>query len=94
MSPESLSSSKSGAGSPSRTKRASSRRAVGIVRVSRTGGREGERFVSPTDQRLGQREGVRDQRASVPSPAICHEREHGGDQADSEYKECKRVMHR
>ncbi|MHB1538553.1 MAG: recombinase family protein [Solirubrobacteraceae bacterium] len=27
------------------------RRAVGIVRVSRTGGREGERFVSPGEQR-------------------------------------------
>ena len=27
------------------------RRAVGVVRVSRTGGREGERFVSPSDQR-------------------------------------------
>jgi hypothetical protein len=27
------------------------RRAVGIVRVSRTGGREGERFVSPAEQR-------------------------------------------
>ena len=46
------------------------------------------------DQRLGQRERVCDQRASAPSPAIRHEREHGGKQADSEYKECKRVMHR
>jgi DNA invertase Pin-like site-specific DNA recombinase len=42
---------KSGAGSPSRTKRASSRRAVGIIRVSRIGGREGETFVSKSEQR-------------------------------------------
>lgn len=41
---------KSGAGSPSAGKRASSRRAVGVVRVSRVGGREGEAFVSPSEQ--------------------------------------------
>jgi hypothetical protein len=46
------------------------------------------------DQRLGQREGVRYQRASAPSPAICHERENGGEQADSYHEECQRVMHR
>jgi DNA invertase Pin-like site-specific DNA recombinase len=40
---------KSGAGSPSRTKSAS-RRAVGVVRVSRVGDRNGERFVSPSEQ--------------------------------------------
>ena len=52
VSPESLTSSKSGAGSPSRTKRSSSlKRAVGVVRVSRVGGRDGEQFVSPTEQR-------------------------------------------
>lgn len=51
-SPESLSNVKSGAGSPSRSKKASSqRRAVGVVRVSRVGTREGERFVSPSEQR-------------------------------------------
>jgi site-specific DNA recombinase len=52
VSPVSLSSSKSGAGAPSATKvkRASSRRAVGVVRVSRVGGREGEAFVSPSEQ--------------------------------------------
>jgi hypothetical protein len=32
--------------------------------------------------------------ASDPSPAIRHEREHGGNQTDSDYKECQRVMHR
>lgn len=42
---------KSGATSPSRTKRASLRRAVGIVRVSRVGSRSGEQFVSPSEQR-------------------------------------------
>src|SRR4051812_10448592 len=50
-SPESVSSTKSGAGLPSSTAKASpSRRAVGIVRVSHVGGREGERFVSPSEQ--------------------------------------------
>jgi DNA invertase Pin-like site-specific DNA recombinase len=49
-SPESLVKVKSGAKSPSATKRASSRRAVGVVRVSRVGGREGEAFVSPSEQ--------------------------------------------
>lgn len=48
----SLTNVKSGAGSPSRTKRASSRRAaVGVVRVSRVGARAGEQFVSPSEQR-------------------------------------------
>lgn len=42
---------KSGAGRPSSTKATSKRRAVGVVRVSRVGEREGERFVSPEDQR-------------------------------------------
>jgi site-specific DNA recombinase len=41
---------KSGAKSPSRTKPASPRRAVGVVRVSRVGDRTGEQFVSPTEQ--------------------------------------------
>jgi site-specific DNA recombinase len=41
---------KSGAKSPSRTKRASLRRAVGVVRVSRVGARSGEQFVSPSEQ--------------------------------------------
>jgi DNA invertase Pin-like site-specific DNA recombinase len=51
-SPESLVSVKSGAGSPSRSIAPSkSRRAVGVVRVSRVGDRDGERFVSPTEQR-------------------------------------------
>jgi site-specific DNA recombinase len=51
-SPESLTKVKSGAGSPSRTgKSSSSRHAVGVVRVSRVGTREGERFVSPREQR-------------------------------------------
>ena len=51
-SPESLVSVKSGAGSPSATIiPSSSRRAVGVVRVSRVGDRDGERFVSPTEQR-------------------------------------------
>lgn len=50
-SPASDSSSKSGATSPSRSTRSSSRRAVGVVRVSRVGGRSGEQFVSPTEQR-------------------------------------------
>jgi site-specific DNA recombinase len=51
--PESSISVKSGAGSPSTTTKrsSSSRRAVGIVRVSRIGGREGERFASPGEQR-------------------------------------------
>jgi site-specific DNA recombinase len=42
---------KSGAKSPSRNKSASSRRAIGIVRVSRVGGRDGETFVSPGEQK-------------------------------------------
>jgi DNA invertase Pin-like site-specific DNA recombinase len=43
---------KSGAASPSRTTRdTSSRRAVGVVRVSRVGARSGEQFVSPSEQR-------------------------------------------
>lgn len=42
---------KSGATSPSRTKSASVRRAVGVVRVSRVGARSGETFVSPSEQR-------------------------------------------
>jgi len=51
MSPESAVSEKSGAGEPSVTgKRASKRRAVGVVRVSRVGARDGESFVSPTEQ--------------------------------------------
>lgn len=52
-SPVSLSKVKSGAGRPSSTgKRSTSkRRAIGIVRVSRVGDREGERFVSPSEQR-------------------------------------------
>jgi site-specific DNA recombinase len=52
-SPASLSKVKSGAGRPSSTgKRSTSkRRAVGIVRVSRVGDRDGERFVSPDEQR-------------------------------------------
>jgi DNA invertase Pin-like site-specific DNA recombinase len=50
-SPESLINVKSGAGSPSRSGKATSkRRAVGIVRVSHVGGRSGESFVSPDDQ--------------------------------------------
>jgi DNA invertase Pin-like site-specific DNA recombinase len=50
-SPVSARKRKSGASSPSRTTRASSRRAVGVVRVSRVGDRTGERFVSPGEQR-------------------------------------------
>jgi DNA invertase Pin-like site-specific DNA recombinase len=50
-SPVSARKRKSGASSPSRTTRASSRRAVGVVRVSRVGDRNGERFVSPGEQR-------------------------------------------
>ena len=50
VSPESLTSSKSGAGLPSSTKRSSLKRAVGVVRVSRVGGRDGEQFVSPSEQ--------------------------------------------
>jgi site-specific DNA recombinase len=44
---------KSGAGSPSRKSAkssASSKRAVGVVRVSRVGDRSGEQFVSPSEQ--------------------------------------------
>jgi site-specific DNA recombinase len=52
VSPESARKVKSGAGSPSTTaKTASKRRAVGIVRVSHVGGRSGESFVSPDQQR-------------------------------------------
>lgn len=51
MSPESVASVKSGAGRPSSAgKRSSIRRAVGVVRVSRVGDRDGERFVSPREQ--------------------------------------------
>lgn len=50
VSPESDVSEKSGAGRPSSTKRSSVRRAVGVVRVSRVGDRDGERFVSPREQ--------------------------------------------
>jgi DNA invertase Pin-like site-specific DNA recombinase len=50
-SPVSARKRKSGATSPSRTTRDSSRRAVGVVRVSRVGDRDGERFVSPAEQR-------------------------------------------
>src|SRR5712691_6000082 len=50
-SPESLVSVKSGAASPSTTMSPSSfRRAVGVVRVSRVGDRDGESFVSPSEQ--------------------------------------------
>lgn len=50
-SPASELSVKSGAGSPvSRGKAPSVRRAVGVVRVSRVGTRDGERFVSPHEQ--------------------------------------------
>src|SRR4051812_7825997 len=51
VSPESDVSSKSGAGLPSTTAtRSSVRRAVGVVRVSRVGDRDGDRFVSPREQ--------------------------------------------
>ena len=51
ISPESAVSVKSGAAHPSSTgKRSSVRRAVGVVRVSRVGGRDGEQFVSPSEQ--------------------------------------------
>lgn len=49
-SPSSLSNVKSGAASPSSTTKSPSRRAVGVVRVSRVGDRDGERFVSPSEQ--------------------------------------------
>jgi site-specific DNA recombinase len=49
-SPVSDSKVKSGAGSPSRSTAASIRRAIGITRVSRKGEREGERFVSISEQ--------------------------------------------
>lgn len=49
-SPASDTAVKSGAKSPSRTKRAPLRRAVGVVRVSRVGARSGEQFVSPSEQ--------------------------------------------
>ena len=49
---ESLSNVKSGAGRPSSTgKRSTSRRRAVVVRVSRVGDRDGERFVSPSEQR-------------------------------------------
>lgn len=35
---------------PSSTKASSLKRAVGVVRVSRVGGRDGEQFVSPSEQ--------------------------------------------
>src|SRR5262249_29601562 len=51
VSPLSVAKVKSGAGEPSSTKRSTSkRRAVGVVRVSRVGDRDGERFVSPSEQ--------------------------------------------
>jgi site-specific DNA recombinase len=50
-SPASDTAVKSGATSPSATKRSSVRRAVGVVRVSRVGARSGEQFVSPLEQR-------------------------------------------
>ena len=51
-SPASLTNVKSGAADPSSTAtRSSSRRAVGIVRVSRVGARSGEQFVSPSEQK-------------------------------------------
>lgn len=49
-SPESLVSVKSGASSPSTIASPSVKRAVGVVRVSRVGGRDGEQFVSPSEQ--------------------------------------------
>ena len=49
-SPVSDSKVKSGAGSPSRSTAPSVRRAIGITRVSRKGEREGERFVSISEQ--------------------------------------------
>src|SRR3954454_20821686 len=42
---------KSGAGLPSSTIAPPLKRAVGVVRVSRVGGRSGEQFVSPSAQR-------------------------------------------
>jgi DNA invertase Pin-like site-specific DNA recombinase len=51
ISPVSVANSKSGAGFPSSTIEPLLRRAVGVVRVSRVGDREGERFVSPSEQR-------------------------------------------
>jgi hypothetical protein len=50
--PSSLWSSKSGAGSPSRSI-ATSKCAVGVVRVSRVGDRDDERFVSRSEQAEG-----------------------------------------
>src|SRR6476659_2396482 len=52
VSPESDLSANSGAGLPSSTatRRSSVRRAVGVVRVSRVGDRDGDRFVSPREQ--------------------------------------------
>lgn len=50
-SPESLVKVKSGAGRPASTgKHSSTRRAIGVVRVSRVGDRDGESFVSPSEQ--------------------------------------------
>ena len=63
LSPESLVSAKSGAGSPSLSgKTASKPRAVGIVRVSHVGGRGGESFLSPEDQEKRIRAGVAEPR--------------------------------
>lgn len=65
VSPESDVSEKSGAGRPSSTaKRASVRKAVGVVRVSRVGDRDGETFVSPREQAerirsLAERDGIK-----------------------------------
>jgi hypothetical protein len=51
-SPASLSKVKSGAGRPSSTAmRSTSRRAIGVARVSRVGDRDGDRFVGPSEQR-------------------------------------------
>lgn len=51
VSPVSLTNVKSGASAPSTTATpVSSRRAVGVVRVSRVGDRSGEQFVSPSEQ--------------------------------------------
>ena len=51
VSPESAANEKSGAEVPSSAaKRASVRKAVGVVRVSRVGDRDGDRFVSPKEQ--------------------------------------------
>jgi hypothetical protein len=47
------------------------------------------------NQRLGESKAMRDQCAAAgTSPAMCHEREDGGNQTDSDDKECQRVVHR